>query len=278
MENSGQKPWKPRGSALGGYFACDMRAKYDRMVYDGELESPGCESSAYADFGTLCHYELMANQLRLKFPDGKEAPTPEMEANAMGLFNGNAERMHARKLSVAMRAAAHFPVAPEGTEWLAETAYKQPWLQGHIDFISSDGSEIGDLKTTSRKPDKGRIKPEHYYQLMGYVLLAEAVGADVRRGWILYEGSISDFSLRVDVDLSTPQAHAMRAHVRKQIQYLRGARLATWAMPRLGSHCSSGFCPHRVRCHDTIVPEIGTDLGAVAPVASIPANPFGALS
>jgi hypothetical protein len=269
--------WKPRGSALGGYFACDLRAAFDRAIHDGIIAPAGCESSSYADFGTLCHYELMANQLRLEFPDGKEAPTEEQKNNAASLFS-DLEACMDRVVAVSARAAQHVPKPPEGATWLAETAYKQDWLQGHIDFISSDGSVIGDLKTTSRKPDHGKAKAEHLYQLYAYTLLAEAEGADIRSGWILYEGSMRDWSLLVSIDLASPESKQMRTFVRQYVDYLMGTRLAKQAVPHFGHHCTAGFCPHTARCHNLIVPPAGVDPGVVGPDITIAANPFGAIA
>lgn len=268
------KPWNPRSSAVGAYISCDFRAAFDRAIAEGLLPSQPEGPKAYADFGTICHYELMT-RMNLEFPDGKEAPTAEQYTAASMLFSDDPDRMVQRAKDVARFAEPHVPKPPEGATWLAETGYKLPDLSGHIDFISSDGSVIGDLKTTSRKPEHGKAKATHLWQLLCYAELAQSSGAEPKSAWILYVGSLKDWALRIDFDLTTPEMMTLRRHLRKYISYLRGPTLYDAAMPRPGHHCEGDFCPHRARCRDRFFPASGeaTDAPA-APTVTFKANPF----
>lgn len=268
--------WKPRSSKVGGYFACDYRAMLDRAIAEGRIPSYADEGEKpYADFGTLCHYQMMMD-MGLEFPDGKECPSATYVEAAKSLFGGSEEKLYKRMKVVSELGQSACPAPPEGEQWLAETHYKQTFLSGSIDFISSDGSVIGDLKTTSRKPDHGRIKPSHLYQLLCYCILAEKAGAVPERAWVLYVASTSgDWTCLVEFDLNTTHMRHMRSEIVKYIKFLRSNKIWKHAVPRLGSHCEGDFCEHTARCRKLIMPEPGTSSTTKTAPAIVMTNPFG---
>lgn len=248
--------WKPRASKVGSYFSCDLRAFLDRQAHEHGAPRVDQGSKMYADFGTLCHYQMMMD-MGLEFPDGKETPSAAYVDSAKDLFKGDVGRMQSRMTAVSTLAQSVCPAAPEGQKWLAETHYKLPHLSGSIDFISSCGTAIGDLKTTSRKPDKDRIKTPHLYQILCYDILARSVGLSPTHGWVLYVGSLTDWTLLVQFRLDTPEMDILRADITRYIHFLRSKRLATTAVPRLGPHCDSDFCDHVSVCRDRFMPTPG---------------------
>jgi hypothetical protein len=267
-------PWKPRSSSFGAYISCDFRAAFDRLIDEGKLDEIPRESSPYADFGTCVHYKLQTSVAAV-FPGGNHAPTPEQRAVAGSLHaDGKLDEMIDR---VAACARAALPVTPDGKPWLAEAEFKLPCVSGHIDFLSSDYRVIGDLKTTSRKPDHNRAKPEHLWQIACY-----AVGVQAKfkvaptSAWILYVDSLrGQWAMLVNIDLTSEPMQEMISHVHAYSKYLRGRQLYTMAKPRMGMHCSGGFCPHVSRCKDRFLPPPTTVIEAPSPVATAPAvTPF----
>jgi hypothetical protein len=199
----------------------------------------------------------MMMDMGLEFPDGKETPSAEYTESAKALFKGDVYRMQERMKKVSALAQEVCPAPPAGSKWLAETHYKLPHLSGSIDFISSCGTSIGDLKTTSRKPDKDRIKSSHLYQILCYDILARSTGKSPTHGWVLYVGSMTDWTLLVPFRLDTPEMDQMREHITKYLHYLRSARLKRNAVPRFGPHCEGDFCDHVGICRDRVVPPPG---------------------
>jgi hypothetical protein len=245
--------WRPRSSQVGSYFNCDFRAAFDRLIAEGQLEVEPEVYSAYADFGTLAHYKLQTS-IAAVFPDGNHAPTPEQRVNAATLHaNGKLDEMLE---NVAACARAALPVSPDGKPWLAETAFKLPFVTGHIDFLSQDYSTIGDLKTTSRKPDHQRIKAEHLWQGICYKIGVKGrFKVEPKSLWFLYVDSLrAQWAMLAHVDLMSEPILELEQHVRDYIKYLRSKRLYAQARPRMGAHCSGGFCPHVSRCKDRFLP------------------------
>jgi hypothetical protein len=261
--------WRPRSSSLGYYLACDFRAAFDRLIDMGKLAPIPQEPSAYADFGTCTHYKLQTS-VGAVFPDGNHAPSPEQRAVAASLHaDGKLDEMIDR---VAACARAALPVSPDGKPWLAETGFKLPFLSGHIDFLSQDYSTIGDLKTTSRKPDHQRVKAEHLWQGICYKIgVRRRFKVEPKNLWYLYVDSLkAQWAMLVHVDLHSEPMREMEQHALEYIKYLRSARLFAQAKPRMGAHCSGGFCPHISRCKDRFVPPPTTIIEAPAPVATTP--------
>lgn len=261
--------WKPRSSSLGAYFNCDFRAAFDRAIAEGKLDAIPQEPSAYADFGTCCHYKLQTSVGAI-FPDGNHAPSGEQRAVAAGLHaDGKLDEMIDR---VAACARAALPVSPDGKPWLAECGFKLPFISGHIDFLSQDYSTIGDLKTTSRKPDHNRVKPEHLWQGVAYKIgVMDKFKVEPKTLWFLYvDSQRGQWAMLVNVDLQSDAIREMEHHARQYIKYLRSAKLYTQARPRMGMHCSGGFCPHIARCKDRFLPAPAPIIEAPAPAATTP--------
>lgn len=267
-------PWRPRSSSLGAYMACDYRAALDRARHEGKLELDIKDtSSSYADFGTCSHYALQV-ALGCTFADGHEAhrPTAEQYANAATLF-GSPEECQKHIEMTANLAAKNMPPLPAGAHWLAESSFEQEDLSGHIDFLSSDGSVIVDLKTTSRKPDHNRIKPGHLYQLMAYrKLVAAKYGAVPTQGWVLYADSMrASWALLLPFSFVTEDMNDLAEYVERHITYLRGPDLYDRAMPRMGHHCAGDFCPYTGVCRDKYIPASGSPvLANISPAATPP--------
>jgi hypothetical protein len=262
--------WRPRSSSFGSYINCDFRAAFDRLIAEGKIEAIPQEPSPYADFGTCAHYKLQTS-LGCQFPDGNHAPTAEQRAVAGSLHaNGKLDEMID---AVASCARSAIPVSPDGKPWLAETAFKIPVVSGHIYFLSQDYSTIGDLKTTSRKPDHQRMKAEHLWQGVCYKVGVKArFKADPKTLWILYVDSLrAQWCMLVNVDLQSEPILEMEEHVVQYSKYLRSKRLYKDARPRMGAHCSGGFCPHIARCKDRFIPQPTTIIEAPSPtVAAAP--------
>jgi hypothetical protein len=262
--------WKPRSSSLGGYFNCDFRAAFDRAIAEGKLDAIPQEPSPFADFGTCAHYKLQTS-VGAVFPDGNHAPTPEQRAVAGSLHaDGKLDEMIDR---VASCARAALPVSPDGKPWLAETGFKLPFISGHIDFLSQDYSTIGDLKTTSRKPDHNRVKAEHLWQGIAYKIGVQGrFKVEPKTLWFLYVDSLkAQWAMLVTVDLQSEPIRELEFHAREYIKYLRSKALFAKARPRMGMHCSAGFCPHVARCKDRFIPASTTIIEAPSPAASAPA-------
>lgn len=246
-------PWRPRSSSFGAYVNCDFRAAFDRLIAEGRLDPLPQEPSPYADFGTCCHYKLQTS-VGCTFPDGNHAPSAEQRAVAAGLHaDGKLDEMID---AVAACARAALPIPPDGKPWLAETEFKIPAVTGHIDFLSQDYTVIGDLKTTSRKPDHQRPKPEHLWQLACYAVgVAKRFKVQPQDAWILYADSLrAQWCMLVNIDLTSEAMMEMQAHVEAYSKYLRGAQLYRMARPRMGAHCAGAFCPHVNRCRERFIP------------------------
>jgi hypothetical protein len=262
--------WKPRSSSFGAYIGCDFRAAFDRLIAEGKLETIPQEPSPYADFGTCCHYKLQTS-VGCEFPPGSHAPTAEQRAVAASLHaDGKLDDMIDR---VAGCARAALPVSPDGKPWLAEVEFKLPICTGHIDFLSQDMTVIGDLKTTSRKPDHQRPKPDHMWQLACYAIGVKGrYKVEPKSAWILYADSLkAQWAMLVNIDLQSEQMQEMMAHVVSYSKYLRSAKLLSTAKPRMGTNCAGSFCPHVSRCRDRFLPPPSPLIEAPAPAATTPA-------
>ena len=267
-------PWKPRSSSFGAYINCDFRAAFDRLIAEGRLDAVPQEPSPYADFGTCCHYKLQTS-VGCLFPDGIHAPSAEQRAVAASLHaDGKLDDMID---AVAACARTALPISPDGKPWLAETEFKTPVVTGHIDFLSQDKRVIGDLKTTSRKPDHQRAKAEHLWQIACYAVgVKTKFKVDPTSAWILYVDSLrAQWCMLVNLDLTSEAMQEMIAHVTAYSKYLRGRSLYTLAKPRMGTHCAGAFCPHVSRCRDRFLPPPTTIIEAPAPTATAPVvTPF----
>ncbi len=252
------KPFIPRASILGAYFACDFRAGLDRARAEGKLVLDIVdEPSARADFGTCVHFALQT-MMKCAWEDDQELHRPD-EAQIINARNMHADLPTAVN-SCAMLAQGAMPKLPEGVYWQAEYAFEAKALTGHIDFLSSDGEVILDLKTTARKPDHNRIKPGHLYQLIAYYLLVtNKTGKAPSMGYVLYADSERhNWTLLLPFDFRSPAAQELIETVVEYVRYLTGPDLAQRAVPRMGNTCAGDYCPYTSICRDKYIPPSGT--------------------
>lgn len=257
--------WKPRCSSHGAYMLCQERMHRDREA--GPQEEV---RSAYADLGTLIHWRLM-NDIGGEFGPLKEAPTQAHRDSAASLFEGDFTAMDARIAEAASEAASVLPATDGG--WHVETNLDGRYRTGTADFLSRDFLIIGDLKTTSRRPDHGRLKALHLYQLLAYSLaVEESYGIVPRSAWVLYCGSVKRFDpVLVAVDLADPAVVALRDRLKKESRgWPRRKRAVALAVP--GPHCDDTFCRYRPTCRDGLCPS--ADDTPLPPIAPASATPF----
>lgn len=265
--------WVPRASSLGGYTLCEFRAYLDRMVSIGEIPAPGAaatKSSPYADLGTLIHARMQSD-MGCVLPSNFAIPDQVVFENAATLFAGDMGRLTNAVHKAARVGASAMPPSPDGQPWLAETAWRQGnQLTGHIDFLSQDFTHIVDLKTTSRKPDHNRMKPEHLVQLVAYKILVPAATT----GHILYLDSVrQSWSMLVSVDFTKPQVAQYIDAITAWTARLRKIKAQT-VIPHMGAHCASTFCPHSAICRDAILPPSGVPVDSDIQVPSGSASPL----
>jgi hypothetical protein len=262
--------WRPRSSSMGYYVECDYRAAFDRAIDEGLLEVTAEERSElkqgnkFTDFGTVCHFYLMdGTGCQFPGPSAEYAPTKEEEQMAAGMTGGDVELMRQKARQVATLAAAHLPKTPTGAPWLSEIPFGKEVgsplpFSGTLDFLSPCFTELGDLKTTSRPPDKMRIKTPHLIQITAYAWLVRAVtGTLPKRGWILYVSSKGDWVIPA-IPVNFEAMGDFIDMVAAQVAYWRGPNLYASAMPRmLDERCGDHFCNHEQRCREKIRPAAG---------------------
>jgi hypothetical protein len=231
---------------------CEYRALIDRAVAEGSIMLPpeAAAPKPYADLGSCIHAE-MQETLGCAMPKSAHLNVDAL-TSAATLFPDAASCSAA--ISAAVRAAISvMPKSPDGRPWQSEYPYKyRDVLTGHIDFLSQDESVIVDLKTTARKPDHHRIKAEHFVQMCAYKILVPKA----KLGYVLYVDSMkaSWAMLSQPIDYTTDD---MVEYLEQLEGYARGLRrksLLKTAMPRVGSHCQSSFCPYTSICRDTLIP------------------------
>lgn len=282
------KKWTPRGSAIGNYFACSMRAMLDRLMYEQpEIFAPEDlsvvegrkASSPYADLGTVIHYHAQT-KLKAEFSAGAHEPTAEQLANAAQVFKGNesARDMAISKASDAL--ARIIGPDPDGRRWIAEPSLKRPWITGHIDLLSSDGTELVDIKTTSKPPYYTHLPPTHVLQTLAYVQALSETGIHVKRVRIVSIASQSvDWYMDSPYDPTTEAMMQLRSDLVAFATRLRSKKLFEPgnAVPNIGDACEN-WCPYTHMCRDRYAVAKGDKKPVDAPVAPIKkANPFGAL-
>lgn len=244
---------KPRCSKSGLNTICGYSWELDAALEAGILERTDdmdFSSSAYADLGSLIHNQLQV-QLGCVMQSRLDEALEPMYENATALFKDRAALDEAIQNAV-NHAISIFPAANDGLAWVAEPADELEDLTGHLDFESQNQLEIVDLKTTARKPDNGRMKPLHLYQLVSYW---ELRGKKAKTGRILYLDSLKGgWAIMTDpVEFDNPAvqkfAEGMKA---KRKELLSGAK----QFPVPGDHCKSGFCSFRnsKACYNSIVP------------------------
>lgn len=287
--------WSTRSSQLGYHMQCDLRALLDRQIALNEIEAPaGYDgrrvSSPYADFGTCTHWFMQA-QLRCIFPDADDEVnkvhipatdtlrdiriarhkyTDERFKSACKMFDDNEDRTTRMMAKVATLAISVMPTPEDGKPWLAESHWRNQDCSGHIDFLSQDKLDVVDLKTTTMKPPKGRMKPEHLVQQVGYAFMVyHRTGIMPKRIYVLYVSSRGEW-----VTLSEPFVPEDNVEFVRQVwayaRYLRSSDLYDRACPHLGDHCFKGFCPYVDSCRDKIIPAAAHIREAAATPAPTP--------
>jgi hypothetical protein len=250
--------FKTRCSKSGLYNLCGYSATLDEAIQAGAqpvLDDMDFSSSAYADLGTIIHNEL---QVRLGCVMQERLPgmMEPMWLKAQELFKDR-EELEAVVSRAVEFAAGIFPKALDGKPWVAEPEDALTDLTGHLDFESQDLSEIIDLKTTARKPDHGRLKPLHLYQLVSYW---ELRGRKAKTGRILYVDSLKgDWAIMSDpVDFQSDAIAFFAEGMAERRKDIFNGTKRFFPVP--GDHCKSGFCSYRNSrvCYSGLVPPGGT--------------------
>ena len=269
------KSWRPRASSLGFYWSCSQRAAFDRGiaedVFPGEIrdDSP---SKPYASLGTVIHFYLQ-DGLRAQFPGPSKdyAPTPEEVTDAAKLFGGDTVSLMRAVEASARVAAQHMPKLPNGAHWRAEVSVDagSHLAPGHIDFLSSDGSIIVDLKTTRTKPYGGRMKREALVQLTNY-----ALNAGASWGRAIYVDSMGgSWCTPIDIDWTKEETQVISQQIPRLVASLTSPSLYDAAYPGpLDDSCGDMFCPYTRVCRDAIVPRADsqyTKKEALAPTGAM---------
>lgn len=269
------KPWRPRASSLGFYWMCSQRAQFDRGIAEGVFPSEirdDSPSKPYASLGTVIHFYLQ-DGLRAVFPGPSKdyAPTEAEYVDAAKLFGGDRMSLMRSVESSARLAATHMPKLPAGQHWLAEVAVDAgPHLApGHIDFLSSDGSIIVDLKTTRTKPYGGRMKREALVQLTNYAMNAGALW-----GRAIYVDSMGgSWCTPIDIDWTKEETQVIQQEIPRLVKRLTDPSLYDTAYPGpLDDSCGDMFCPYTRVCRDAIVPRAApeyTKREALAPTGAM---------
>lgn len=263
------KLWKPRSSSLPGYLYCQARAAYDRAYAVGDLVAvdTGPRDMKYADLGTLIHARL---QLRLGCvfdPQGNPVDDHSVVPSAATLFGGNLQHLEAAVEAAAQAGMKSMPVAADGKPWRAEVRATSRLLSGHIDFLSQDGTQLIDLKTTSRKPDHNRVKGEHFLQMLAYKFLVPTITS----AHILYVDSVQArwSMLSPVIDMNSSTVNDMLAKLPAFLRRIRSKNIYTTAIPCPGGHCAGGFCPHTVICKDHLIPGPGVIVEHTTPMPTV---------
>lgn len=246
--------WKTRASQVGYYVACPHRAHLDRIYHYGgglpeHIQQEKDKPAPYANFGTCAHWMLQA-KLNCLFPpldrQGKAGAslvhtsdhkyTDDQLQGARALFGSKTEAMLEKVVDLGVR---DMPDSPDSAPWMAETFWENEYLTGHIDFISQDLSTIIDLKTTTRPPTAGHIKPEHYYQMLAYSLI---VGEQVEKAYIYYVSSKAEWTILSDViDFTSKETSTDRYNLECFLKQVVEEPLP-YSCPNL-SACKSTYCP-----------------------------------
>lgn len=281
------KKWTPRGSAIGYYYGCQMRAAYDRMMAEhpemfsaADLAAVEAKksSSGYADLGTVIHHRTQ-KKLLSEWPGGEEAPSEAQLLNAGTVFKGNAA---ARDMAIE-KASTHLAKVigpdPDGRNWMAEVSVKRPWITGHIDLLSSNATELLDIKTTSKPPYYSHVPPSHVLQTLAYTQALSEMGLHVKKIRIVYIASTSvDWYMECVFDPTTDDMMMMRADLVAFGKRLKSAGLLKpgGAVPNIGDACEN-WCPYTTLCRDKYAVKKGDQKPVDPPQAPVKGmSPFGA--
>ena len=270
------KRWNPRSSSVGNYFSCLQRAAFDRALAQGMLTvedlglpEKGCDDTKYADYGSRTH-EAWQRQYTDTFgsPPPRDEEITEQWVAASRLCGDDLDAVRASVDACAMRAVEAMPEAWDGLEWVAELDCKPKGLKltGHIDLIAPKEGLFVDLKTTGRKPDHGRPKPAHLYQIAAYSLMLRHMGINPTKGYLLYVESVrARWAILCEIDVNSEHFLELEAHLFDFLKYLTSAQLFKHARPNIGSQCTTQFCPYVSICRDKYLPGPGEIVGETTP-------------
>jgi hypothetical protein len=242
----------------------DVKDLFPEEVADA-IVTEKVRPSPYADLGTCEHFELQ-DGLRCQFPTNpsEHAPTEEEWANAATLFENDVAECHRAVRTVAVVAAKYLPKI--GKNWLAESAWENESLSGHIDFLDPDGEWLVDLKTTSKPPPGGGIKWAHLCQILAYRSLVP-----FKRAMVLYIDSQRGAWVCPVVVEMTDEMVEYQHHLTEFIVSLTKHDPTPFAIPQPGPWCVDDFCPYRPACKFPLPKAEVIDLSIVP----TPANLFG---
>jgi hypothetical protein len=292
-----KKPWKPRASAIGGYLTCLWRAANDRAVHEGRVAFADVgekgEDTGYAPHGTCIHW-VSQTGAGCEFP-GKDDPDADALAQAREQFGGDeaaaraafargdpkayapsaAEWALASTLAPGGDPAIHRQMVvqvsqvlvsdltkpPDGKPWIAESAWETDYCTGHIDLLSQDFDELGDIKTTAKPPDVAKVvcKPGYLAQMTLYERMVwQVTGVRPRRGFIHYIDSLKgNWTYRVPIDFTRDASKFYSDQLEAFCRFLMSDQLWAAAYPNLGEHCDQTWCPYRPTCKSAIMPPPG---------------------
>jgi hypothetical protein len=179
---------------------------------------------------------------------------PDVPVNEQGLFKGDEQRQKQAIAAASQMLANRLPRARDGKPWQAEVAVEADWITGHIDLLSHDDVEIGDIKTTAKPPEMGGyLKPGYLVQVIVYGRLKRS-----RRAFIEYVDSLQGrWSCRVDVDLTVPERQAFGDQLEAFCRFIMSDQLWQVAYPNIGAHCRDTWCPYQKSCAKKLFPAPG---------------------
>lgn len=254
--------WRPRGSALGYYFACTFRAAFDRALHEGALELPWeiqqaieakKASGPHADLGTVIHFHTQV-KLGATFPGPTEAFAPDARqyANAAELFGGSHDALMRQVEQASDLTVQAIKTACGERVWDAEPTVKRPWITGHIDLVTRERDILLDIKTTSKPPHFATIPPTHLVQTLAYVegLEEQEKHDKVRKVLVVYvDASAASWSCVCEYDPVCEGMLEYRAMIRDKAKMLMRADYMKRASPNVGDACNN-YCPYVSLCRD----------------------------
>ncbi len=251
------------------------------------------EDSSYAPHGTCIHWMTQAG-IGCEFPAKDDPPAEELK-NAMEQFGGNeaaaraafargdpkcyaptaAEWALARTMvpkgdpdihrqivvQVSQVLASDLTKSPDGKPWVAESPWETDYCTGHIDLLSQDLDEFGDIKTTAKPPDVAKVvcKPGYLAQQTLYQrMVGQTTGTYPRRGFIHYiDSQRGNWTYRVPIDFTRDASKFYSDQLEAFCRFLMSDQLWAVAYPNLGEHCDQTWCPYTSTCKGAIMPRPG---------------------
>lgn len=192
-------------------------------------------------------------------PKAYAPPAADWE-KALTLFKGDVQRQRQSIAAASQMLANDLPRARDGRPWQAEVAVEADWISGHIDLLSHDGAEVGDIKTTAKPPEMGGyLKPGYLAQVVVYGRLTGSGSA-----FIEYVDSMNGrWTYRVNIDLRSPERQQYGAQLEGFCRFIMSDQLWAVAYPNLGPHCRDTWCPYQKSCASKIFPSPGKWYDAV---------------